>query len=111
MAFQGGLPFFNDAVGGTVVNIKSNGFADLLSMKLVNTTAAVAYLQVFDAPAASVTLGTTVPKFVVRLAASETTNPSEIGILQFRGTGLSIAGTTTAGGSTGAVISVSATFG
>ena len=112
MAFQGGLPFFNDAVAGTVVNIKSNGFADLYSAKLVNTTAATAYLQFFDAPATSVVLGTTVPKFVLRLSANETTNPSEIGVpLMFRGTGLSIAGTTTPGGNTGAAISVSAVYG
>ncbi len=112
MTWQGGLPFFNDAVSGTVVNIKSNGFADLFSVKLVNTTGVTAYLQVFAKPAASVTLGTTVPDFVFRLSANETTNPSDIGPpLQFRGTGLSIAGTTGPGNSTGAIISVSAVYG
>lgn len=111
MALQGGWPFFNDAVAGAAVNIKANGFADLFMLKLVNTTAATAYLQFFDAPAASVILGTTVPKWVVRLSANETTNPSDTSMLMFRGTGLSIAGTTGPGNAVGAAISVSAVFG
>lgn len=109
--FEGSQPFFNDAVAGTVVNIKSNGLALLCGLKLVNTTAAAAYLQFFDAPAASVVLGTTVPKWVIRLGASETTNPSDLTPpVQFLGTGLSCAGTTTPTGSTGAAISVAAWF-
>jgi hypothetical protein len=111
MAFQGSQPFFNDAVAGAAVNIKANGQALLCGLKLVNTTAAVAYLQFFDVPAASVVLGTTVPKFVMRLSANETTNPSDLTpAIQFYGTGLSIAGTTTANGALGAAISVSAWF-
>jgi hypothetical protein len=106
-----GYPFFNDAVAGAAVNIKASGNADLFMLKLVNTTAAVAYLQFFDIPAASVVLGTTVPKWVIRLSANETTNPSDTAELAFRGTGLSIAGTTTPTGAVGAAISVSAVFG
>lgn len=109
MSFQGSQPFFNDAVAGTVVNIKTNGQALLCGLKLVNTTAAAAYLQFFDAPAASVVLGTTVPKWVIRLGANESTNPSDLTPpVAFLGTGLSCAGTTTPGGNTGAAISVSA---
>lgn len=109
--FQGSLPFFNDNVAATPVNIKSNGAALLCGLKLVNTTAAAAYLQIFDVPAASVVLGTTVPKWVIPLSASETTNPSDMTPpIQFTGTGLSIAGTTTAGGSVGAQLKVAAWF-
>lgn len=111
MAFQGSLPFFNDTVGATVVNIKASGQALLCGLKLVNTTAAAAYLQFFDMPAANVTLGTTIPKWVVRLGASETTNPSDLTPpVMFSGTGLSCAGTTAPNGATPAVISVAAWY-
>jgi hypothetical protein len=109
--FQGSLPFYNDNVAATPVNIKSNGMALLCGLKIVNTTAAVAYLQVFDLPAASVVLGTTPPKWVIPLGASETTNPSDMSPpVQFTGTGLSIAGTTTPTGNTGAQLKVAAWF-
>lgn len=110
MSFQGALPFFNDAVAATPVNIKINGLALLKMLKLVNTTAAAAYLQFFDIPAAQVVLGTTVPKWVIRLSANETTNPCDVGAIQFTGTGLSIAGTTGPGNAVGAAISVSAAY-
>lgn len=112
MPFQGGIPFFNDAVGNTVIAVKANGFAQIFMMKLVNTTAAAAYLQIFAKPAASVTLGTTVPDWVIRLGANETTNPSDMSPpAMFNGTGLSIAGTTTPTGNTAAVISASLLIG
>jgi len=112
MAFVGALPFFNDAVAGAAVNIKASGIVHLFSVKLVNSTAATAYLQFFDKPAAAVILGTTLPVWTIRLAANETTNPSEVApLLVFNGTGLSIAGTTTPTGAVGAAISVSATYG
>lgn len=114
MAFQGSQPFFNDAVGSTVVNIKASGQTLLGGLKLVNTTAAAAYLQFFDMPAASVVLGTTAPKWVVRLGANETTNPSDItppiAFSGVTGGGLSCAGTTTPGGNTQALISVAAWY-
>ena len=107
--------FFNDAVAATVVPVKQNGPVQVYGLKLVNTTAAAAYLQMFNTPASAVTLGTTAPAFVVRLSANETvwmpmTIPLAISAagnaLNVSGGGLSLAGTTTAGGSTGAAISV-----
>ena len=110
-------PFFNDAVAGTVVAIKATQ-GGIYYLKLVNTTAAVAYLQIFFLPAASVTPGTTVPDWTLRLAANESVPIPELGGLGLNaitrgvpGTGLSAAGTTTATGLTGAAISVSAAFG
>lgn len=107
-------PFFNDAVAGTVVAVKATQGV-LRFMKLVNTTGAAAYLQIFFKPAASVTLGTTVPDWTVRLAASESLpipDLAGVGLMNgpVIGTGLSIAGTTTPTGLTGAAISVGATF-
>lgn len=94
---------FNDAVSNTAVAI-SPGRAGLMSLRLVNTTGAVAYLQVFNAAQPSVTVGTTVPAFVVRLGANESMVFDLLGLQMANG--ISMAGTTTAGGSTGAAISV-----
>ncbi len=112
--FSGAQPFFNDAVAGTVVAVKS-GMGFITELKLVNTTAAVAYLQIFDVAQANVTLGTTTPAMVYRLAANESVNvpltvPLELGRLKGASAGISMAGTTTASGSTGAAISVSALY-
>lgn len=107
----GAAPFFNDAVAGTVVQVKATA-AQLYSLRLVNTTAAVAYLQVWWKPSASVNIGTTAPEWVVRLAANETAviPIPAMGIAKSPDTGLSIAGCTTSSGAcTGAAISVSAT--
>jgi hypothetical protein len=107
--FSGALAFFNDAVT-TVVQVKS-GAAQIYGLDLVNTTGATAYLQVFFAPSASVILGTTAPDMTIRIAASGSK------YLQFPmpvqpavNSGLCFAGTTTATGSTGAAISVSAFY-
>lgn len=111
--FAGALPFFNDAVAGTVVQVKS-GMGMIYALKLVNTTAATAYLQIFDLASANVTLGSTTAKMTYRLAANESVNiplsvPLELGRTTTNA-GISLAGTTTATGSTGAAISVSALF-
>lgn len=114
-SFVAAQPFFNDAVAGTVVQVKA-GAGQLVYLKLVNTTAAAAYLQIFDLLAASVTLGTTTAKWTVRLAANESVSvpmllPLGLGQVNSLATaGISMAGTTTATGSTGAAISVSALF-
>lgn len=106
--FAGSLPFFNDSVAGTKVVVKAAG-GHLVALRLLNTTAAAAYLQMFDKLTAAVTVGTTTPDFTLRLAANEAI------ILQIPlpwsfVLGLVIAGTTTATGSTGAAISVSALY-
>ena len=88
---------------GTVIAISDT--SNLLKfLALLNTTAAVAYLQIFNLPAASVTLGTTVPKLSIGLPASAAMSlPIALG-LKLDGQGISIAGTTTRTGSTGAAI-------
>lgn len=101
-----GAPFFNDAVAATAVELKASA-GTLAGLAVANKTAAVAYLQIFNKPAADVIVGTTVPVIAIRLAANESRQfpfPLELG-----GTGISAAGTTDAGGLTGAAISVVAT--
>lgn len=64
-----------------------------------NANAAKAYIQVFDAVSGSVTLGTTVPKLVIPVAASECLRLDGLSV-QLDGVGLSTAVTTTPTGST-----------
>jgi hypothetical protein len=113
-SFVGALPFFSDAVGNTVVQVKA-GAGQLLTLRLVNTTAQPAYLQVFDQLAADVNLGTTVPKWTVRLGANESvtvplTMPLTVGSLSDPNAGISMAGTTQPQGTSAAAISVSALY-
>lgn len=109
-AVGGAAAFWNDAVAGTKVEVKSSQ-GQIYAVNLVNTTAAAAYLQVFFLPASGVTVGTTTPDFCIRLLASATmqlTFPTGLG--KSTGTGITLAGTTTATGSTGAAISVLAAY-
>lgn len=103
-------PFFNDDVAATVVQVKGER-GSLFALRLVNTTGAVAYLQIFGELAGNVVLGTTVPAWVIRLGANESlpfpmTVPVAIGP-----NGISMAGTTSPGGSSAAAISVAALVG
>jgi hypothetical protein len=108
MGFVGALPYFNDAVAGTKQTVK-DAPAKLYGVKLVNTTAAAAYLQVFDKLAANVTVGTTTPTFCFRLAANESVNIQFEAPIDFQN-GMTLAGCTSATNSTGAAISVLALY-
>jgi len=72
---------------------------------MINTTAAVAYFQIFAKPSADVTLGTTVPDLSIGLPASSAMvfPVPESGIFM-GGKGLTVAGTTTRLGLTAAII-------
>jgi hypothetical protein len=97
---------YNAAVAGTVLQVSAVP-VEIGAYHMLNTTAAIAYVQVFYLAAASVTLGTTVANFVIALPASggATLNMEGRGWLT-RGP-LSLAGTTTATGNTGAAVYVS----
>lgn len=80
------------------------GPCSLKGYHFLNTTAAVAYVQIFDAAAASdVTIGTTTPDFVLGI-------PASAGALMALGDGIKFtkgivaASCTAVGGSTGAII-------
>ena len=96
-------------IGSTVTsgNAGGTGPTDISIMELSNTTAAIAYLQIFWVLAGSVTLGTTVPDVVIGLPANGGA------VLKFEGEGWhtggtswSMAGTTTRTGLTQALIDV-----
>jgi hypothetical protein len=113
-SFVGAEPFYNDAVAATAVAVK-NDAGQLFALKLINTTAAAAYLQIFDVVQASVNVGTTVPRMVVPLAANESfvmllPVPLKIGTPGKGNVGISIAGTTTPGGNGAAAIKTMLVF-
>lgn len=102
--FLGGIPVFIAAVAATKQTVKAD-LGRLHALKLLNTTAAKAYLQCFNKLAADVTVGVTVPDFVIPLAANEGTTIPLVLPIGFS-IGLVIAGCTTATGNTGAAIDV-----
>lgn len=98
---------YSAQVGSTVATVSQTP-SIIGNIVLLNTTAAVAYLQIFWLAAGSVTLGTTVPNVVIPLPASGgiALDYGDQGWLT-RGTGAwSIAGTTTRTGNTQALIDV-----
>ena|SRR5437660_1054614 len=97
-------------MAGTVVKLTSfagtatlvrSGRMIIKNMKQVNGDVATAYLQIFDAAAAaSVTVGTTIPTWVM-VAGAAGGSDDFVGELVFDN-GIVVAGTTSATGATGA---------
>ena len=103
---------YEGAVSGEVqVFATLSGSKFIRYIYLKNTTAAIAYLQVFWLPGASVTLGSTVPPQQFGLAPSESKMLVFPGKgLKIQGSGLTLGGTTLRSGSTGAQIDVNIGF-
>lgn len=101
------LPQFNASVDDAPGVLVRAGNTLLTGYSILNATAAVAYVQLFDAAAlADVTLGTTTPTYVIGNAASDVIARSFAYPLYFA-LGLCIFSTTTATGLTGAAQNVS----
>ncbi len=98
-----GLPYFNVAVGGTVIEVVGHPVTVAFGV-IQNPTGAVAYLQIFNKRAADVTLGTTTPNYVQPISPGDN-DPVTGGLLMTDA--LSIACTTTPTGAAAAVCFVS----
>lgn len=100
---QGNLePALSSAITGTVI-VGSTTPTRIGLIEVANTTAAIAYIQIFWLAAASVTLGTTAPNFVIPVPASGGVVLPFDGAWTTGGGGAwSLASTTTATGSTNA---------
>lgn len=85
-------------VGATEVEVSQNSIV-LSGILFHNDDAAVAFIQMFDALAANITVGTTVPDVVIRLAA-DSFLPVDCHDMKFS-TALTFVVTTTAEGNTG----------
>lgn len=93
---------YSGSPAGTVLAISSRRCV-FSSIQFLNTTAAVGYLQIFNLPAASVTIGTTAPVASFGVPASGSVFVSfPNGGWIVGGSGCSVAGTTSRAGSTGA---------
>lgn len=93
----------SNSVGSTATLVVGHA-CTVVAVRAINTTAAAAYVQLFDAASASdVTVGTTVPRWVVASAANSTSDGDGLangGILFDNG--VVIASCTTVTGNTGA---------
>jgi hypothetical protein len=103
---------FSGQVAATVQALETKGACAIRALTFLNTTLAVAYLQIFNLPAGSVTLGTTVPvlSIGVPLSAALVMALPEEGWNMY-GDGLSCAGTTTRTGNTGAALDINIGWG
>ena len=90
----------------TITNVDATNHVTIGTMKLLNTTAAVAYLQIFNVPLASVTVGTTTPTESIGLPASAGLVMSIPNGQYYGGSGFSVVGTTTRAGTVTATIDV-----
>lgn len=101
---------YSGSVNATKVEVTDNAQTLIYTISLLNATAAEAYLQIFDADSADVTVGTTTPDIVIGVGAEG--NPyydfSAHPILLT--TGFTIASTTARDGSTNAVQEVLITY-
>ena len=100
---------FTTALLATVTAVKTTG-GNVFGWCFFNGSAATAYIQMFNATTANVTLGTTVPKLSVGIPAGQTVcpGPSLVGV-RF-GTAISIAATTTRGGLTAPASAIDVNF-
>ena len=103
MALSGGTLFKHDSVDDTLVLVKGHN-CTISAIRAINTTAADAFVQLFDAAAVTdVTLGTTLADWVVHSQADEPSLGDGLPTdgVTFRN-GLVIASTTTVDGSAAA---------
>lgn len=95
---------YDHAVAGTVLDVASGQHA-LTGMWLGNGATTVCYLQIFNATAANVTLGSTVPKQSIFLPAGGGGNNAKI-YAPVYGVAMSVAATTTRAGATPCTVAV-----
>jgi hypothetical protein len=97
----GGVDFKSGSIAATKTDIgTANTPTGLFGWYFYNPNASAAYVQIFNAQASAVTLGTTTPDMVITLPAGAGANVMNPLGIKF-GTALSIAVTTTRTGSTG----------
>lgn len=96
----------------TVVDVTTDTKVLVYSISTFNTTAAIAYLQVFDAQSGSVTLGTTAPTYVFGMPLAAGGGLSFIMLPKpiLHTSGFCIAATTTRTGNTTASTNVTITY-
>ena len=105
----GATKVYNGSINATKAEVTDNPSILIYSITLLNATAAEAYLQVFNADSADVTVGSTTPDFVIGVDATDELHCPFPKPILFNA-GLTIASTTTRAGSTNAVQEVTITY-
>ena len=100
---------YNASVNATAAEVTNNPNVLIYGIALFNTTGAAAYLQIFDADADDVTVGTTVPTASIGNAIGAAFSVEFSKPIRFT-TGLTIASTTTRSGATNAAQEVTITY-
>lgn len=100
---------FSAQLSSTVVAVKANGAGQVFGWLAVNQAAAESFIQVFDvAQASTVTLGTTVPNYVIPVPASGAGGYAAITLDNDNAiphtNGIQVAATTTRSGSSTAAV-------
>lgn len=103
-ATSGGLSIITGSIAGTATAIKASA-GQLYGYHLFNTTAAVAYVQIFNVASGSVTVGTTAPTISIGIPASGGVTVNFDKGIAFA-TAISFACTTTRAGASGATCDV-----
>jgi len=104
MSLQGYPSFSNASVSDTVVQVSGSPII-VMGGFVRNTTAANAWIQMFNAQSANVALGTTTPTIAIVIFANAALGLSDLPGMVFD-VALSIAGTTTRTGNTAAILEV-----
>lgn len=99
-----GTKTFSGTASSTKAGLSDHAGVTIYGMSLINNDAAKSYLQIFNLPAASVTVGTTAPKLSIGIPASGGLTISFPNGFIVGGSGFTIASTTTRTGSTTAGI-------
>ena len=102
---------FSEQVSDTVLDVNTGNAVVVETAIILNTTSAIAYLQVFNVPAGSVDLGVTPPSDVIPLPANSGIALSWSDGWYPGGTALSVAGTTGRSNAVAAAIDVWITHG
>lgn len=103
---------FSGAVSDTVTTIVQSGPQNIRILTFLNTTVAVAYLQIFNMAAGAVTLGSTIPVMSIGIPASAgIVLPMPEAGIKIGGDGLSVAGTTDRTNSTAAILHINLGYG
>lgn len=92
---------YTATVTGTKAEVTDDPYSIIFSVHISNTTAATAYLQVFDLDADNVTVGTTAPTYAFGVAAGDSVDLFFGKPIQ-HSTGFTIASTTTRTGAVSA---------
>jgi hypothetical protein len=101
---------YSAANDGTKLGVTTDANVLISAISITNLAAAITYLHIFDAQVGDVTVGTTVPDWVICIPASANVTIGFPDPVKHTA-GLTLSSNTTAGGDTGATTFITVTYG